>query len=72
MTEKWKKSADKGKTFPALLTILSKAFDCLPHDLIIAKLNAYGFSSSAPRLIQSDLSKRKPRTKINTAYSSWK
>ena len=51
---------------------LSKAFDCLPHDLIIAKLNAYGFSSSAPRLIQSDLSKRKPRTKINTAYSSWK
>ena len=72
MTEKWKKSADKGKTFPALLTILSKAFHCLPHDLIIAKLNAYGFSLSAPRLIQSDLSKRKPRTKINTAYSSWK
>ena len=72
MTEKWKKSADIGKTFPALLTILSKAFDCLPHDLIIAKLNAYGFSLSAPRLIQSDLSKRKPRTKINIAYSSWK
>ena len=39
--EKWKNAVDKGKVFGALLTDLSKAFDCLPDELIIAKLNAY-------------------------------
>ena len=53
LIEKWKKSVDKGKTFAALLTDFSKPFDCLLHDLIIAKLNAYGFSLSAARLMQS-------------------
>ena len=72
MIEKCKKSAYKGKTFAGLLTDLFKAFDCLPHDLIVAKLNAYEFSLSAARLIQSYLCNRKQRTKINTAYSSWK
>ena len=65
MIEKWKKFADKGKTFAALLTELSKTFDHLLHDLIIAKPNANGFSFSAARLIQSYLSNVKQRTKIN-------
>ena len=71
MIEKWKKCVDKGKIFGALLTDLSKAFDCLPRDLIIAKLNAYGFSLSASKLIHNYLSHRKQRTKINSSYSSW-
>ena len=62
---------DKGKTFGILPTDLSKAFDCLSHELIIVKLNAYGFSLSALKLMQSYLSERKQRTKINQAYSSW-
>ena len=69
--EKWKSAVDKGKSFGALLTDLSKVFDCLPHELFIAKLHAYGFSLSALRLMYSYLSNRKQRTKINESYSSW-
>ena len=47
------------------------AFECLPHDLLLAKLNAYGFSLSALKLVQSYLSNRKQRTKINLEFSSW-
>ena len=52
---------DKEKAFGALLTDLSKAFDCLSHELIIAKLNVYGFSLSALNLMQSYLSERKQK-----------
>ena len=72
MIEKWKSAVDSGKSFRTLLTDLSKAFDCLPHELLLAKLNAYGFSLSALRLISSYLCNRQQRTKINTNYSSWK
>ena len=57
--------------FGALLTDLSKAFDCLNHDFLIAKLNAYGFSLPALRLIHDYLSNRKQRTRINNSYSTW-
>ena len=53
MAEKWKLAVDNKKTFGALLTDLSKVFDCLPHDLLVAKLNAYGFSLLVLRLVLS-------------------
>ena len=56
MLEKWKNAVDKGKVFGALLIDLSKAFDCLPHELIIAKLNAYGLKIPALKLMHSYLS----------------
>ena len=57
--------------FGALLTDLSKAFDCLRHSIIIAKLNAYGFDMKTLNFIYDYLSNRKQRTKIDHAYSSW-
>ena len=69
MIEKIKKSLDKGGYFSALLTDLSKAFDCLPHDLIIAKLEAYGFEKKALELMFSYLNDRKQRVKINSTFS---
>ena len=50
---------------------LSKAVDTLNHELLIAKLNAYGFSHDSLRLLYSYLSSRWQRTKINNTYSSW-
>ena len=70
MLEKWKRSVDNSKMFGALLTDLSKAFDCFDHELLITKLNAYGFSLIALKLVHNYLSNRKQRTKINSTYSS--
>ena len=56
--------------FGALLTDLSKAFDCLDHELLIAKLKVYGFSLTALKLVHNYLSNRKQRTKINSTNSS--
>ena len=62
MLEKWKPAIGYKKMFSTLLTDLSKAFDCLFHDLLVAKLNAYGFSIAALRLVENYLSNRKQRT----------
>ena len=69
--ENWKNAVDKGKCFGVLLTDLSKAFDRLSHEVLIAKPHTYGFDLPALKPIQSYLSNRKQRTKINARYSSW-
>ena len=46
MIDKWKKAIDSHKVFGAVLTDLSKEFDCICHDLLIAKLNAYELSKT--------------------------
>ena len=71
MVEMWRKALDEGKVAGAILTDLSKAFDCISHDLLIAKLEAYGFEKSALKLVYDYLRKRPQRTKIGYSYSSW-
>ena len=71
LIQKWKKTVDNGIAFGALFTDLSKAFDCLSHEFLIAKLDAYGFDKNALKLVNSYLSNRKQRVKINNKYSSW-
>ena len=68
---KVEKSLDQGGSCGALLTDLSKAFDCLLHDLLIAKLHAYGFEMKALRFVYSYLRERKQRVKIDNTYSNW-
>ena len=63
LIEKWKERVDNSGAFGALLTDLSKAFDCLPHELLIAKLDAYGFDKSSLKSIYSYLSNTKQRVK---------
>ena len=59
MIVKWKKAVDNNNVFGALLTDLSKAFDCICHDLLVAKLNADGLSLPALKMIQDYLPKQK-------------
>ena len=62
-----KKNIDNWST-----TDWSKAFDCIPHDFITTKLEAYGFHIDTLKLIHDYLSNRKQRVKVNDAYSWWK
>ena len=71
MLEKFKEALDKKKNFGALLTDLSKAFDCISHDLLIAKLHAYGFDYKSLNLIYNYLHNRKQRVKIGDSFSIW-
>ena len=50
---------------------LSKAFDCISHDLIIAKLAAYGLDDTASKLIFSYLKNQKQCVRINNTYSNF-
>ena len=57
MLEKWKYVLDKGEYVCVLFMDLSNAFDITDHDLLFAKLRAYGFSNNALNLMCSDLKK---------------
>ena len=70
MKDKWKKAVDSNKAFGAVFTDLSKVFDCIYHNLLIAKLNAYGLSLPELKLMDYHQN-RNQITKIESSYSDW-
>ena len=70
-TEYWRRALDNGNAVGAVAMDLSRAFDKMPHALLIAKLNAYGLSEHACNLVISYLRNRKHRVKIMGKHSDW-
>ena len=71
LTEYWRKALDENKYVGTLAMDLSKAFDCMPHGLLFAKLHAYGLSLKACMFIADYLKNRLQRVKAMGAFSYW-
>ena len=71
LVEDWRHALDNKMIVGAILTDLSKAFDSLPHKLLIEKLKAYGLKIDARNLIENYLTSRKQRVKIGQVCSEW-
>ena len=64
LLQKWQSCLDSRGKIGTILMDLSKAFDCLPHDLLLAKLEAYGFTLDSLKLLRNYLTNRFQRVKI--------
>lgn len=71
MFSKVRGALDAKQKVGAIFMDLSKAFDCISHDLLIAKLYAYGLSFSALKLVASYLKNRKQRIRLANSFSEW-
>ena len=71
LTEDWRAELDKRKVIGAVAIDLSKAFDCLPHELLLEKLKFYGVSDNSVALLRSYLSCRYQRVKLGHTFSTW-
>ena len=71
LLEDWKEALNSYHDVAVVLMDLSKAFDCLPHDILLCKLECYGLSQKAVNLLFSYLSDRKQQVKIRNATSKW-
>ena len=72
LIENWRHCLDENKVVGAVVMYLSKAFDCLSHELLITKLEAYGFNENTIKLVYSYLTNRKQSIKIKGSLSTLK
>ena len=72
LIEDWKASLDNKKLVGTVLMDLSKAFYCIPHDLLIAKLHPYGLTTEALTFLYSYSNRRQLGVKINDVESIFK
>ena len=71
LIQKWQAELDSGDYVGTNLMDFSKAYDCLSHDLLIAKLEAYRLDVGSLNFLLDYLSLRKHRTKVGSSYSKW-
>ena len=71
LLQKWQKCLDNKGIIGTILMDLSKAYDCINYDILLAKLEAYGFSYNSLAFLYSYLKNRKQRTKIGSVFSKW-
>ena len=71
LVEDWRRALDNDKYVSAILLDLSKAFDCLLHDLLLGKLRAYGLTEKVCSLVGSYFSNRKQQVKLGPHCSDW-
>ena len=71
LLQKRQKEFDSGRLIGTILIYLSKAYDCLRHDLLITKIEAYRLDNGSLKLVLDYLTFRKQRSKVGSAYSKW-
>ena len=71
LTDDWRKFLDEKQEVGVVAIDLSKAFDCICHNLLLAKLKAYGLHDTALKLLRSFLHERKKRVMCNNSCSNW-
>ena len=71
LLQAWQEELDKFGFASAILMDLSKAYECLPHDFLVAQFEAHGIDTTGLNLIHNYLSNRKQLTKINSSYGDY-
>ena len=71
LLQSWQRELDKSGYVGTILMNLSKAYDCIPHQLLIVKLEAYGLHKNSLNVLADYLSGRKQKTKIGSVFSEW-